>query len=235
MVSIHALGSVLFIYNVKLAKKFAPFFCSALFALASPRFSPRLASSPSHAFFLMMAEPRYVRHYAGKAVCNIRSEVLRDYYHRTKDQEYTPIRPAAWMQLRRASYVRRYAFKGKGELLVAFQDPDHVGGVLTFIEKEHTICILLLTTRRATTGYGRLLFDAAKEIARARGMEGIEITSSAAWKESVLCLCRQDLRQSTGEKFMICCDDCDAWFHGSCVGIDEDNEPVLFKCVRCIQ
>ena len=175
-----------------------PFLQCSLFALASPRFSPRLASSPSHAFFLMMAEPRYVRHYAGKAVCNIRSEVLRDYYHRTKDQEYTPIRPAAWMQLRRASYVRRYAFKGKGELLVAFQDPDHVGGVLTFIEKEHTICILLLTTRRATTGYGRLLFDAAKEIARARGMEGIEITSSAAWKESVLCLCRQDLRNPLG-------------------------------------
>jgi hypothetical protein len=31
--------------------------------------------------------------------------------------------------------------------------------------------------------------------------------------------------------FMVCCDSCNCWFHGSCVGVDHVVEH--FECIRC--
>ena len=34
-------------------------------------------------------------------------------------------------------------------------------------------------------------------------------------------------------EFWICCDRCDVWFHGICVGVDASNSPDTFKCASC--
>ncbi|CAL9703806.1 unnamed protein product [Knipowitschia caucasica] len=48
----------------------------------------------------------------------------------------------------------------------------------------------------------------------------------------VYCICRlpYDVTQ-----FMIECDVCKDWFHGSCVGVDEDDAPDidLYHCPNC--
>ncbi|XP_078507746.1 death-inducer obliterator 1 isoform X2 [Lissotriton helveticus] len=63
---------------------------------------------------------------------------------------------------------------------------------------------------------------------------GPELTSS---DESVLhCICRQP----HNKRFMICCDRCEKWFHGDCVGISEARWQLLEKneedyvCPNCV-
>ena len=44
--------------------------------------------------------------------------------------------------------------------------------------------------------------------------------------EEIYCVCRQ----SAGSRFMICCDACNDWFHGGCVGINEVDLPRISNC-----
>lgn len=45
----------------------------------------------------------------------------------------------------------------------------------------------------------------------------------------LFCFCRQP----DDGNYMICCGSCDGWFHGACVGIDEENEPEQYLCSDC--
>ncbi|KAJ3262252.1 PHD finger protein 3 [Boothiomyces macroporosus] len=49
--------------------------------------------------------------------------------------------------------------------------------------------------------------------------------------QQIYCLCRQ----VDDGSFMIQCDDCKEWFHGNCVGIQEETAPDTFSCILCIQ
>ena len=57
---------------------------------------------------------------------------------------------------------------------------------------------------------------------RAQVVDGVE----------VYCYCKRSL----GEAFMLGCDYCDDWFHGSCVDITEEDAQFLssYKCPLCI-
>ncbi|KAJ3325178.1 hypothetical protein HDV06_004968 [Boothiomyces sp. JEL0866] len=47
----------------------------------------------------------------------------------------------------------------------------------------------------------------------------------------IYCICRQ----ADDGSFMIQCDDCKEWFHGNCVGIQEETAPDNYSCILCIQ
>lgn len=42
-------------------------------------------------------------------------------------------------------------------------------------------------------------------------------------------------RSSHTDEFMICCDVCELWYHGACVGVDEEegNEMEQYHCPDC--
>mmetsp|Transcript_22205 Transcript_22205/g.73085 ORF Transcript_22205/g.73085 Transcript_22205/m.73085 type:complete len:108 (-) Transcript_22205:72-395(-) len=59
----------------------------------------------------------------------------------------------------------------------------------------------------------------------------------ACWKhsseeEEVYCICRQGYEEG---EFMIECDHCKEWFHGSCVGVEEEaaEEWETWTCDKC--
>jgi hypothetical protein len=52
--------------------------------------------------------------------------------------------------------------------------------------------------------------------------------------EKLYCICRQPYNE---EKFMICCDTCDEWYHGDCVGISAQQGRRLphYVCPSCME
>ena len=56
-------------------------------------------------------------------------------------------------------------------------------------------------------------------------------------KEETVCYCGacggQYEEETNDVEFWICCDRCDLWFHGICVGVDASNSPDIFKCSSC--
>ncbi|KAK3915736.1 Death-inducer obliterator 1 [Frankliniella fusca] len=66
-------------------------------------------------------------------------------------------------------------------------------------------------------------------------MESPQTTSSGDDDDAVYCICKKP----AGEKFMICCDECDRWFHAQCVNVAEveglDWETIVWYCPTCVQ
>jgi len=58
----------------------------------------------------------------------------------------------------------------------------------------------------------------------------ISSSSRATVREKVYCVCK---RGASG--YMIQCDCCGEWFHGSCVGIREGDNPGVYLCTICCQ
>ena len=40
-------------------------------------------------------------------------------------------------------------------------------------------------------------------------------------------------RALAGSDLSICCDRCEVWFHGCCVGVQSDNVPFRWQCASC--
>eukprot|EP00053_Salpingoeca_punica_P016602 m.157467 g.157467 ORF g.157467 m.157467 type:complete len:369 (+) comp17005_c3_seq3:2150-3256(+) len=53
-------------------------------------------------------------------------------------------------------------------------------------------------------------------------------------EEEVFCICRKPF---DGKAFMIQCETCDEWYHGSCVGVTKKQAKDIeaYKCARCLQ
>ncbi|EDO47062.1 predicted protein, partial [Nematostella vectensis] len=53
--------------------------------------------------------------------------------------------------------------------------------------------------------------------------------------ERLWCICRKP----HGNRFMICCDRCDEWFHGDCIGItmsqgrQMEKSGIEYNCPKC--
>lgn len=61
--------------------------------------------------------------------------------------------------------------------------------------------------------------------------EADETPLTELFPQDVYCLCRQP----HGNRFMICCDSCDEWYHGDCVNIKESEASVMgtYLCPNC--
>ena len=52
-------------------------------------------------------------------------------------------------------------------------------------------------------------------------------------EELIRCVCGQYEEEEDNPRSMICCDNCSAWQHNSCMGLPEDFEPEQYFCEQC--
>lgn len=90
---------------------------------------------------------------------------------------------------------------------------------------EHPSVQLSSSSSQLATGY---IDDVAEDVAR---LEDIFIYCDEHEPEVRYCFCGQPHADG---RFMVRCDRCHDWFHGECVGFDEDADTdVEFACARC--
>lgn len=73
----------------------------------------------------------------------------------------------------------------------------------------------------------------AKKKGRGKGAKSKAVEQEEEGDEIIRCICGTYEEEEDVPRAMICCDNCSAWQHNSCMGLSEDYEAATYFCEQC--